>query len=107
MNWGDKRGYQLSDFSICLKYPVWYSSYFMEQCAVVRFFTDKRPSAQDGRTELEGVSGYEALLFSASKKYRKCFAKGEIISKTNQDLEHPRKAFSPNPYKLLSRIILL
>jgi hypothetical protein len=50
----------------------------MQQRAIVRFLTLKKLFARDITSELQGISGREALFLSAVKVWRKRFANGRI-----------------------------
>jgi hypothetical protein len=75
----------------------------MEQRAVVRFLTLKKPSAKCIRVESEKVDANEVLCLSAVKKWRRRLANAKITLKDDPRLGTPHKAISLNPGAPLSK----
>jgi hypothetical protein len=61
----------------------------MEQRAVMCFLILKGLRASAIDAELKSVYQTEELALSTLKKWRKCFAKGELRSETTQGVENP------------------
>jgi hypothetical protein len=79
----------------------------MKQRAVVRFFTIKKLSVKDIRSEFEGAYGHEALSPSPVKKWHKCFANGRINLDDDPRSGIPHNAISASQGEPLSKKVIL